>query len=92
MGQEIVLLSLFTFSLYLVVRLILGTKCIQVSFITASLLPLDYLRHPWKKKKKAVKKENLFPLEINLANLKSDREGLIKSIKVNRTSQYISQM
>ena len=67
MGQQIVLLSLFTFTLYLVVGLKLGTKDIQVLFFTASLLPL--------------RKENLIPLEINLANLKLDMEGVIKTIK-----------
>ena len=73
MGQEIVLSSLFTFTLYLVVRVKLGTKDIQVPFFTASLLPLNNLRHP-RKKKKAIKKENLIPLEINLANCKLDME------------------
>ena len=67
MGQQIVLLSLFTFTLYLVVGLKLGTKDIQVLFFTASLLPL--------------RKENLIPLEINLANLKLDMEGVIKTVK-----------
>ena len=67
MGQQIVLLSLFTFTLYLVVGLKLGTKDIQVLFFTASLLPL--------------RKENLIPLEINLANVKLDMEGVIKTVK-----------
>ena len=80
MGQEIVLFSFFTFTLYLVVGLKLGTKDIQVPFFTASLLPLNNLRQPWKYKK-AVKKENLIPLEINLANLKLDMEGIIKAIR-----------
>ena len=50
-GQEIVLFSLFTFTRYLVVGLKLGTQDIQVPFFTDSLLPLNNLRHPWKKKK-----------------------------------------
>ena len=45
MGQEI-LFSLFTFKLYLVVGLKLGTKDIQVPFFTVSLLSLSNLRHP----------------------------------------------
>ena len=58
----------------------LGTKDIQVPFFTASLLPLNNLIHPWKKKK-AVKKENWIPLEINLANLELDMEGIIITIR-----------
>ena len=75
MGQETVLFSLFTFTLYLIVRLKLGTKEIQVPFFTAFLLPLNNFRHPFKKRK-AFKKENLVLLEINLANLKLDMEGI----------------
>ena len=37
--------SLFTFTLYLVVGLKLGTKDIQVPFFKASLLPLNNFRH-----------------------------------------------
>ena len=33
------------------------------------------------KEKRAVKEENLIPLEINLANLKSDMERIIKTIR-----------
>ena len=80
MGQKIVLFSLFTFTLYLVVWLKMGTKDIQVPFFTASLLPLNNLRHPWKKKK-SVKRKYLILLEINLANLKLDTEGIIKAIR-----------
>ena len=58
----------------------MGTKDIQVPFFTASLLPLNNLRHPWKKKK-SVKKENLIPSEINLANHKLDIEVIIKTIR-----------
>ena len=45
-----------------------------------------------KEKKKAVKKENVIPLELNLANLKLDMEGIIKTVRgmiielVNRNS------
>ena len=46
MRQEIVLFSLFAFTLYLATGLKLGTDDIQVSFFTASLVPLNYLRHP----------------------------------------------
>ena len=80
MGKEIVLFLLFTFTLYLVVVLKLGTKDIEVPFFTASLLPLNNLIHSWKKKK-GVKKEYLIPLEINLANLKLDIELIITTIK-----------
>ena len=52
----------------------LGTKDIEDSFFTASLLPLNNL-------KKVVKKENLISLEINLVNLKLDMEGIIKTIR-----------
>ena len=52
----------------------LGTKDIEDSFFTASLLPLNNL-------KKVVKKENLISLEINLVNLKLDMEGIIKTVR-----------
>ena len=47
-----------------------GYKNIQFPFFTASLLPLNDLL----KEKKAVNKENLISLEIDLANLKLDIE------------------
>ena len=78
--HRIVLFSFFTFTLYLVVTLKLGTKDIQVPFFTASLLPLNNPRHPWKKQK-SVKKENVIPLVINLAYLKLEMEGIIKTIR-----------
>ena len=80
MVQEIAFLLLFTFTLYLVVGRKLGTKDIQVPFYIASLLPLNNLRYPWKKQK-AIKKENLIPLEIDLANFKLGMEGIIKAIR-----------
>ena len=79
-SNRIVLLSLFTLTLYLVVGLKLGTKDIQVPFFTASLLPLNNFRHPWKKQK-SVKKESFISLVIHLANLKLDMEGIIKTIR-----------
>ena len=75
-----VLFSLFILTLNLVVGLKLGTKDIQAPFFAASPLPLNNLRHPWKIKK-AVKKENWIPLEINVANLNLDMEGIIKTLR-----------
>ena len=43
-----------------------------------SFLPSNNFRQPWKKRK-AVKKENLIPLETNLANLKLGMERIIKT-------------
>ena len=80
MGQEIFLFSLFTFTPYLVVGLTLGTKNIQVPFFTASLVPLNN-QSQTPQKKKAVKKENLISLEIDLANLNLDIERIIKTIR-----------
>ena len=57
---EIVLFSLFTFTLYLVVGLKLGRKHFQVPFFTASLVPLNNLKHPRKKKEKRSYQERKF--------------------------------
>ena len=79
-GQEIVLFSFFTFTLYLVVGLNVGTKDIQVPFFTASLLPLNNLRYAWKKKKDSEERK-FDSFRINLANLKLDMKGMIKTIR-----------
>ena len=60
MGQEVVLFSVFTFTPYLVVGLKLVTKDIQIPFFTASLLPLNNLRHLWKKKSHQERKSSSF--------------------------------
>ena len=76
MGREIVLFSLPTFTLYLVVGLKANSSSLPYSFsptVEQSETPL--------KEKKAFRKENLIPLEINLDNFKLDIEGIIKIIR-----------